>query len=277
MFDAEEAGPDSEARQLADDLSLALRREELRLRYQPVFDLSDRSICGVEALLFWEHPSRTVLPPELFLPTARRTGAIVPIGRWVLTQAIRHVSQWSQELDGARSLRLFVNVSTRELANRSLPDTVAAVLQDADIAPEQLALDIPEAALMQPQGATGRSIAALRELGVTIVLDQFGTALSSPSHLSRSPIDMVKLGRSCVAGITAGGQERAAARTVLGVAEATGLGVIACGVETEREARALLDLGATHAQGALFAEPMAARAMGKLLRWNVGRASREAS
>jgi PAS domain S-box-containing protein len=277
FFDAEEAGQDSPGRQLADDLSLALRREELRLRYQPVFNLSDRKIWGVEALLYWEHPSRTVLPPELFLPVARRSGAIVPIGRWVLEQSIGHFMRWNQELDGGSPLRLFVNLSTRELANRSLPDTVADVLGRADMAPEQLALDVPEAALMQAQGAAGRSIAALREIGATIVLDRFGTALSSPSHLVRRPIDMVKLDRSCVAGIADGGPERAVARAVLGMAESAGLSVIACGVETERQAEALVDLGGTHAQGILFAEPMAARAVNKLLRWNVSRARREAS
>ena len=277
FFEVEEPDQGTPVRQLSDDLTLALRREELRLRYQPVFDLSDRSICGVEALLYWEHPSRTVLPPELFLPVARRTGAIVPIGRWVLEQSIRHFMRWTQELDAEHPLRLFVNLSARELVSRSLPDGVAAVLEDADMAPERLALDIPEAALMQPHGAAGRSIAALRELGVTIVLDRFGTALSSPSTLSQCPVDAVKLDRSCVAGIADGRSERAVARTVLGIAESIGLGVIACGVETERQALALVELGGIHAQGVLLAEPMAARAISKLLRWKVSRARHEAS
>jgi PAS domain S-box-containing protein len=277
FFDVEEADEDSAVRRLSDDLSLALRREELRLRYQPVFDLSDRSICAVEALLYWEHPSRTVLPPELFLPIARRTGAIVPIGRWVLEQSIRHFTWWSRELEAENPLRLFVNLSARELVNPSLADTVASVLEGADMAPERLAVDIPEAALMQLGGAAGRSIAALRELGVAIVLDRFGTALSTPSTLIRRPIDVVKLDRSCVAGIADGRLERAVARTVLGIAESIGLGVIACGVETERQAEALVELGGTHAQGVLLAEPMAARAVSKLLRWQAGRARREAS
>jgi PAS domain S-box-containing protein len=277
FFDVEEGGEDSLGRQLSDDLHLALRREQLRLRYQPVYDLSDRSICAVEALLYWEHPSRTVLPPELFLPVARRSGSIVPIGQWVLAEAVRHYVRWNDELDSESTLRLFVNVSVRELVNRSLPDAVADVLGAAGMAPEQLALDIPEAALIQPRGAAGQSVAALRDLGVKIVLDRFGTALSSTSHLARRPIDIVKLDRSCVAGVANRGRERAVVRSVLGTAESIGLGVIACGVETEREAQALIDVGASRAQGALFAEPVAARAMSKLLRWNASRARREAS
>lgn len=277
FFDVEAAGEDSLGRALSDDLQLALRRDQLRLRYQPVYGLSDRSIRGVEALLYWEHPSRTVLPPELFLPVARRSGSIVPIGRWVLAESIRHLVRWNDELEGDSPLQLFVNVSIRELGTKSLPDDVAEALGAAGVAPEQLAVDIPEAALIQPLGAAAQSVAALRDLGVKIVLDRFGTALSSTSHLVRRPIDIVKLDRSCVAGVADRGRERAVVRSVLAMAESIGLGVIACGVETEREAQALLDVGAKHAQGTLFAEPVAARAMTKLLRWNRTRARRAAS
>jgi PAS domain S-box-containing protein len=277
LFDAEEGGPNSAGQQPADDLEGALLREELRLRYQPVFELTDRSICGVEVLLYWEHPSRTVLPPELFLPVARRSGAIIPIGRWVLEQSIRHFARWREEVGSERRLRLFVNVSTRELVSPSLPQSVAAALQAGDMAPEQLVLDIPEAALLHPRGAAGRSLLALRELGIAIAVDRFGTALSSAGDLGRHPIDLVKLDRSCVAGITEGGSERAVVRAVLGLAEASGLSVIACGVESERQVQALIELGADHAQGVLFAEPMAAPAVAKLLRWNGGRARRRAS
>ncbi len=265
------------AHQLSDEVRDALRREELRLRYQPIFDLSDRRIRGVEALLRWEHRSRTVLPPEVFLPTARRTGVIVPIGRWVLEQALRQLARWGDELTQEEPLRLYVNLSARELVDSSLVDAVAAAIDRTPIEPGQLALEVPDAALIDARGAAWRSVAALRELGALIVLDQFGTAFSSLVSLERLPIDTVKLDRSLVAGIADDARGRAIAKAVVGVAEARGVTVIACGVETERQANALVALGCHAAQGFLFAEPRAARAVTKLLRWNGERAGRQAS
>jgi PAS domain S-box-containing protein len=268
---------DSVVRKLSDDVRGALRRDELRLRYQPVFDLSDRNILGLEVLLRWEHASRTVLPPEVFLPAARRTGAIVPIGRWVLEQSLRQLEQWNEHLADAAPLRLFVNFSTPELAAPSLVDTVAAALERARIPPEQLVLDVSDAGLIDVHGAAWRTVVALRELGTAVVLDQFGTPLSSLVQLEQLPIDMVKLDRSCVADVADGGHGRAVVAGAVGVAEATGLTVIACGVETERQAQALVSLGCRNAQGFLLAEPRAAGAVTKLLRWTGERGAREGS
>ena len=269
--------PESPVQELLDDIRHALAREELRLRYQPVFDLADRSICGVEVLLRWEHPSRTVLTPEMFLPAARRTGAIAPIGRWVLEQSLSQLAQWNDELELAAPLLLFINLSAPELADPSLVDAVARALERARVRPEQLALDISDAALIEVYGPAWRSIVALRELGVAIVLDRLGTTFSSLAHLEQLPIDLVKLDRSCVASLPDDPRDRAAVKAALGVAEARGLTSIACGVETERQVQILAALGCTAAQGFLFAEPRAARAVTKLLRWRGERTSRAAS
>ena len=270
-------GPDSPARELLDDIRHALAREELRLRYQPVFDVADRRISGVEVLLRWEHPSRTVLTPEMFLPAARRTGAIVPIGRWVLEHSLRQLEQWNEELVRDMPLRLFVNLSAPELADPSLFDAVADAVEQTRINPKQLAVDVSDAALIDVRGAAWHSVAALRELGVAIVLDRFGTPLSSLTHLERLPIDMVKLDRGCVARLPDDARDRGTVKVVAGVAEARGLTTIACGVETERQVEALAALGCTEAQGFLFAEPRAARAITKLLRWRGERTGRAAS
>jgi PAS domain S-box-containing protein len=269
--------PESPVQELLADIRHALRREELRLRYQPVFDLADRSICGVEALLRWEHPSRTVLAPEMFLPAARRTGAIVPIGRWVLEQSLRQLERWNEELAREQPLRLFVNLSTLELADASLVDAVSATLERTGIGPEQLALDVSDAALIDVHGPTWCSVAALRELGATIVLDRIGTTFSSLGDLERLPIDAVKLDRSCVAGVPDDARDRATVKALAGAAEARGLMVIACGVETERQVEALVASGCHGAQGFLFAEPRAPRAITKLLRWKGEQAGRAAS
>lgn len=269
--------PESPVDDLSDDIRGALSREELRLRYQPIFDLSDRSIRGVEALLRWEHPSRTVLPLEVFLPAARRTGAIVPIGQWVLEQSLRQLARWNEELEREEPLRLFVNLSARELADESVVNVVAAAIERTQTHPEQLAVEVSDPILIDVGGAMWRSVIGLRELSAAVVLDQFGTALSSLSHLERFPIDMVKLDRSCVAGVADNGRDRALVKAVVDVAEASGLTAIACGVESERQLRALASLGCHGAQGFLFAEPRAARAVTKLLRWRDQRADREAS
>jgi PAS domain S-box-containing protein len=269
--------PESLVQELLDDIRHALRRGELRLRYQPVFELADRSISGLEVLLRWEHPSRTVLAPDMFLPAARKARAIVPIGRWVLEQSLRQLECWNQELDRAQPLRLFVNLSAPELADPSLIDTVGATLERTGIGPEQLAVDVSDAALIDVHGPAWRSVAALRELGATIVLDRFATTFSSLADLERLPIDVVKLDRSCVAGVPDDARARATVKALVGVAEARGLRVIACGVETERQVEALVAAGCHGAQGFLFAEPRATRAVTKLLRWNGERAGRAAS
>ena len=269
--------PGSPARELLDDIRHALGREELRLRYQPVFELADRRICGVEALLRWEHPSRTVLAPEMFLPAARRTGAIVPIGRWVLERSLRQLAEWNQELAPDVPLRLFLNLSAPELADPLLFDAVAHAVEQTRVSPRQLAVDVSDAALIDVGGAAWHAIAALRELGVAIVLDRFGTPLSSLTHLERLPIDMVKLDRGCVARLPEDARDRGTVKAVVGVAEARGLTTIACGVETERQVDALAGLGCAEAQGFLFAEPRATRAITKLLRWRGERTGRAAS
>lgn len=269
--------PESPVQELLDGIGHALGREELRLRYQPVFDLADRSICGVEVLLRWEHPSRTVLTPEMFLPAARRTGAIAPIGRWVLEQSLSQLAQWNDELERATPLRLFINLSAPELADPSLVNAMGGALERARVRPEQLALDVSDAALIEVYGPAWRSIVELRELGVAIVLDRLGTTFSSLAHLEQLPIDVVKLDRSCVAGLPDDPRDRAAIKAALGVAEARGLTSIACGVETERQVQILGALGCTAAQGFLLAEPRAARAVTKLLRWRGERPSRAAS
>lgn len=269
--------PEAPARELLDDIRHALTREELRLRYQPVFDLADRSISGVEVLLRWEHPSRTVLTPEMFLPAARRTDAIVPIGRWVLEQSLRQLEQWNEELEREVPLRLFINLSAPELADPALFDAVGDAVEQTRISPEQLAVDVSDAGLIDVHGAAWHSVAALRELGVAIVLDRFGTALSSLTHLERLPIDMVKLDRCCVAGLPDNARDRGTIKAMAGVAEERGLATIACGVETERQVEALTALRCTGAQGFLFAEPRAARAVTKLLRWRSERTGRAAS
>jgi EAL domain-containing protein (putative c-di-GMP-specific phosphodiesterase class I) len=269
--------PEAPGRELLDDIRHALARDELRLRYQPVFDLADRSISGVEVLLRWEHPSRTVLTPEMFLPAARRTDAIVPIGRWVLEQALRQLERWNEELAREVPLRLFVNLSAPELADPALFDLVEEAVEQARISPNQLAVDVSDAALIDVHGAAWHSIAALRELGVAIVLDRFGTALSSLTFLERLPIDMIKLDRSCVAGLPDDARHRGTVKAMAGVAEARGLTTIACGVETERQVEALAAVRCSGAQGFLFAEPRAARAVTKLLRWKDERSGHAAS
>jgi EAL domain-containing protein (putative c-di-GMP-specific phosphodiesterase class I) len=163
------------------------------------------------------------------------------------------------------------------VADASVVNAVAEAIERTQISPAQLAVEVSDSILIDVGGALWRPVIGLRELGAAVVLDQFGTALSSLSHLEQFPIDMVKLHRSCVAGVADIGRDRAIVKAVVEVAEARGVTAIACGVESERQARALTALGCHGAQGFLFAEPRAARAVTKLLRWRDQRADREAS
>src|SRR5919202_1103399 len=227
---------------------------ELRILYQPIVALDGEAVVGLEALLRWQHRSGRLIKPEEFLAVAEESGLIVPIGAWVLAAACRDVAAWRA---GAPDLSVHVNLSARQLAEPGLAAGVARALEESGLAPEALALEVDEAALLARPAEAERVLRDLKALGVRIVLDDFGTGFSSVGALQRFPIDVVKLDRDVVADVAAPEGELIV-RGLLGLARGLGLSAVAEGVETEEQRRTLERLGCPLAQGFHFAPPLSA-------------------
>ncbi|GGI08506.1 putative bifunctional diguanylate cyclase/phosphodiesterase [Egicoccus halophilus] len=237
--------------ELRSALGGALERGELTLVYQPVVDLVDAEPIGVEALLRWHHPPVGTVPPDAFVPLAEETGAIVPIGLWVLHEATAWLSgQWPA---GGRPWSVSVNVSPVQLQPR-LVGQVEAALQSSALAPERLVVEVTEQALMRQR--SWDVVRDLKRLGVRIAIDDFGTGYSSLAYLSELAVDQLKIDRSFIASLGNGERTEAVPRAVIELARSLGLSVVAEGIETDAQWQRLLELGCRVGQGYRFARPM---------------------
>jgi diguanylate cyclase (GGDEF)-like protein len=262
-YEAGMAGAVANLAHLGADLRQAIVDDQLYLLYQPIVDLDDDRLIGVEALVRWAHPERGPLPPGEFIPLAERSGLVVPLGRWVLRQACRDFVTWSAR-DGAPAV-LNVNVSARELREPGFAAEVAAVLARTGMPAHRLVLEVTETAVVE-LGTAVTNLRALRELGVRISLDDFGTGHSTFTLLQNLAVDELKLDRSFTQADATG--EPTVAAAVWQLARVFGLDVVAEGVETPQQAARLRQLGYQAAQGYHFARPMPAadiaRALGPL-------------
>jgi EAL domain-containing protein (putative c-di-GMP-specific phosphodiesterase class I) len=267
MYDAKRSGRDricffEEAQaartgrriKLSSQIRGAAARGEMRLVFQPLFDLLDGELLGVEALLRWTHPELGEISPGEFIPVAEETGAIVSLGAWVLRESCKTIARLAEET--GRALELSVNVSAHQLAEPGFAGTVRKTLADTGFPVASLILEITETAFLSSDAATDRTLADLKALGVRIVLDDFGTGYSSLSWLKRHPLDAIKIDRSFVSGLPEEQGDSAIVEAVIGMARAFGRTVTAEGVETERQLEALRGLGCDHAQGFLLGRPV---------------------
>jgi diguanylate cyclase (GGDEF)-like protein/PAS domain S-box-containing protein len=250
---------------LENDLRRALERAELRLAYQPIVSLQDRSLVSVEALLRWQHPERGLVAPEQFIPVAEESGLIEPIGRWVLEAACAQAVQWHALYPDSRPLGISVNLSMRQLAQSGLESTIARALELTGVEPSSLCLEITESVLLEEPARVSETIRRVARLGVRFALDDFGTGYSSLAYLAQLPIDGLKVDRSFVQSL--GSDERSTAITtaIVRMAQALSLDVIAEGVESEQQLLALGDLGCELAQGFHLYKPLPASAVSRLL------------
>jgi diguanylate cyclase (GGDEF)-like protein len=236
-------------------LHRAVERDELRLHYQPVVDLASGAVCGVEALVRWARPHHGLVGPGDFIPLAEETGLIVPIGKWVLEEAARQVARW-QEARPGQSLTVNVNLSAAQLRQPDLIDSVAAVIAAHRIDPGSLCLELTESTFMEEADGHGAALAALKALGVNLAMDDFGTGYSSLTYLKRFPVNMLKIDQAFVGGLGRDTSDTAIVRSVIDLAHALGLTVVAEGVETADQAAHLRRLGCDLAQGYHFARPL---------------------
>src|SRR6266571_700426 len=246
------------------DLREALGRKEFRLVFQPIVEIETGRVYAFEALLRWHHGKRRVLLPHEFLPLAEQTGLIVSIGTWVLREACRYARTWQNGVPGAGPVRISVNVSAKQLADPSLVDDLRAALQDAGLTPAALSLEVAESVLMESLDSSIALLNRLREVGIQLHMDDFGSGYSSLSYLPRFPLQGIKVDRTLVHRMGARRTDLEIVRSIVDLAEHLDLIVIAEGVETATQRERLIAFGCELGQGFLFAkalEPEAARAL----------------
>jgi diguanylate cyclase (GGDEF)-like protein/PAS domain S-box-containing protein len=251
---------------LENDLRRAVDGGELRVEYQPVVSLRDRSVLGVEALAHWEHPERGAIQPQEFIPIAEESGLIVPIGEWVLREACRQASEWHAASPDSPPLGVSVNLSVRQITQRDVAGMVARTLRDTGLDPQCLCLEITETVILDDSDAASQALRALLALGVGMVLDDFGTGYSSLAYLTRLPIQGLKIDRSFVKRLGANERSTAIVNAIVRMAEALSIEVTAEGVETARQSEELQRLGCHRAQGFYFAHPLPASEVAELQR-----------
>jgi diguanylate cyclase (GGDEF)-like protein/PAS domain S-box-containing protein len=235
------------------DIGRALAREEFFLEYQPIVDLGTRTLLGVEALVRWRHPEAGVLMPGSFIHVLEECGQITALGRWVLRRACRDVYAWRSSVAGAAGLRLAVNISARHLQHGELVRDVLEALEASGFESGNLVIELTESTMMYNTEVNLERFHRLKALGVKVAIDDFGTGYSSLSYLHRFPIDILKIDRSFVTGLTSSDDGPDLARAVITLGETLGLETVAEGIELEPQVAALLALGCVAGQGFLFA------------------------
>jgi diguanylate cyclase (GGDEF)-like protein len=237
------------------ELHRAIATGQLRLRYQPVVSLADGRMGGVEALVRWQHPKRGLLLPAEFIRLAEESGLVLPLGRWVLDEALTHAAEWQRVVGPGHWLTLGVNVSAQQLREDGWTGEVAAALSAAGLPGERLVLEITESTLVDDTEVTLQRLSELRALGVRLAVDDFGTGYSSLAYLRRMPVDFLKIDKAFVDGVTGDAHESALARAVVKLAATLGLAAVAEGIETQAQLDALRSLGCEYGQGLWLAPP----------------------
>jgi diguanylate cyclase (GGDEF)-like protein len=246
------------------DLRRALERGEFAVHYQPVISLRDGRICGMEALLRWNHPERGLIAPGEFIPVAEETGLIIPIGRWVLEAACKQLRAWHEHQLPGDPLSVGVNLSVKQIAQSDLVEHVGQVLRDTGIPPRCLKLEVTESVIVENPKAASDVLSELKSLGIELHMDDFGTGYSSLSYITQLPIDAIKIDRSFVNEIDAMDRHFQLVKTIITLAQGLDLDAVAEGVTTKAQLTALRELGCEFAQGFYFSpavEPGAATAL----------------
>jgi EAL domain-containing protein (putative c-di-GMP-specific phosphodiesterase class I)/transposase-like protein len=236
-------------------LERGLVREEFVLFYQPIYSIADGSLHGVEALVRWERPDHGLVPPNEFIPLAEETGLIVPLGAWVLDEALRQLRVWKSAGIVPGDFNVSVNLSPVQLADPGLVDTIKRMLVEHNLVHSDLTLEMTETALIADRSMMTEIVTSLAEAGASLSIDDFGTGYSSLSNLRYLPAKQLKVDRSFVSGLTTNGRDAALVAAVVGLAHEFGMTCVADGVETREQLERLHRLGCDFAQGHLLGRP----------------------
>ena len=260
--------------QLEMELRNAGEDQQFELYYQPVIDLSLGEIAGFEALIRWHHPQRGMVSPNDFIEIAEDTGMILAMGAWILDEACCQIRQWQTQFPKPNPLFISVNLSSRQFVQQDLATTIAAIIQQHQIPPHALKLELTESVAMEDVDAAIRQLMRLKNKGLHISLDDFGTGYSSLSYLHRLPIDSLKIDKSFVDRMESISENADIVGTIVSLGHRLKLNIVAEGVETLEQARLLKQLRCQYAQGYFFAKPLPKEQITQLLAhhktWTIG-------
>jgi len=241
---------------LESDLRRAVQEQSFGLQYQPIVSLADGRVTCFEALVRWRHPVWGLVPPDQFIQVAEETGLILPIGRWVLSEACGKIKKWHREYPSDPPLAMNVNLSRRQLLQADLVEQIHSCLKESGVPPECMRLEITESSILENPEAAADLLKHLKSLGVGLCIDDFGTGYSSLSSLQQFPVDVLKIDRSFIRGMGTEGDRDEIVRAVVGLAHSLRLQVVAEGIETEGQLARLKAMGCDLGQGYLLSKAL---------------------
>lgn len=265
VFDPTMHAAAMQALQLENDLRKAIQQKEFVVHYQPIISLCTGKITGFEALVRWQHPTRGIVPPALFIPLAEETGLINSIGKIVLSQACHQVQQWHQEKLIDESIFMSVNISAKQFAQLDIVEQIAQIMAEAQINPQNLKLEITESAFINNAQSAKAILQELRQRRIQLSIDDFGTGYSSLSYLHNFPVDTLKVDRSFVSKLDGTSESLGLIPAIKKIAETMKMSVVAEGIETEKQLAQLRELNCEFGQGYLFAKPLPEKEATELL------------
>ncbi len=273
VFDTKMSAAALSRLQLEIELRQAVKWKQLRLDYQPLMDLTNDRIIGVEALVRWDHPDKGIISPVDFIPIAEESGMILSIGQWVLLEACQQAKKWQTQFPSLWPLKMSVNLSARQFQGSDIVQIVSDVLEETELPAFCLELEITETAVMEDADETIIILEKLRELGVKLAIDDFGTGYSSLAYIERFPLDSLKIDRSFVqtiGKISRNGKAKKERSVIMQAVQTLGQGlgieITAEGIETAEQLAELRDMGCAIGQGFLFAKPLSSVLLTTMLR-----------
>jgi len=249
--------------QINTQLRKAIENEEFVLYYQPQYDLKTGKMIAMEALIRWNHPEKGIIPPMEFIPFSEKTGQIIPISIWVLKTAIMQKREWEKK--GYESLKIAVNMSGHVIADESIVDTLCEMLQNYEIKPGEIEIEVTETAVMLDLEKAKDSLKRLRSYGISIAMDDFGTGYSSLTYLHSLPFDILKMDREFIKNIKTEDEDSFIYKTVIDLAHNMDLIIVAEGIETREQRDFLLKYNCDLGQGYYFSKPIPASEIEKML------------
>ena len=235
-------------------LRSALAQNQFELYYQPLVDTKTQKITGAEALIRWNHPTKGLIPPDKFIPIAEDSGLIIPIGEWVINQACAQCKQWEQH--GIHNLKISVNVSAKQFRDNTLPNTVRDALNNTNLKPADLTLELTESSIMEDVEKTIENLHMFKKIGISLSIDDFGTGYSSLAYLKRFPIDKLKIDRSFVQNVDNNADDKSIVRSIISLGHNLKLSIIAEGVEKIEHIKLLNTLNCEESQGYYISRPL---------------------
>lgn len=249
----------SEARyKMETELRLGISRDEFLLHFQPIVELRTARLVGFEAMIRWRHPTLGLVSPLDFIPLAEEIGIILPLGKWVLTEACRQIAACRAQFPRMKDLQVNINISSKQLSQEGFVDETLATIKHFDLEGSAIKLELTESVIMKNPGQVSQMLEAFRHCGVRIAIDDFGTGFSSLAYLHQLPLDVLKIDRSFIQHLENSDHADAIVRTILSLASNLGLEVVAEGIETREQYQELTRLGCQFAQGYFMSRPVAA-------------------